>query len=131
MLELRERGARLVVLAGFDQILHPDFFARLGDVPVINVHPALLPEFGGRGMLGAKVHEAVLASGARESGATVHRAHPGKVDEVEIVVERRVPVLPADTPETLASRVLKQEHIALVEAIALFAPTPARLEGSA
>lgn len=121
-------GARLVVLAGFDRILADAFFARLGDVPVINLHPALLPSFGGRGMLGRRVHEAVLASGASESGVTVHRAHPGKVDEGEIVVQRRLPVLPGDTPETLAARVLEQEHQALVEAIARFIPAPTRAE---
>ena len=130
---LCELAAKLVVLAGFDRILDPVFFARLGDVPVINVHPALLPSFGGRGMLGRRVHEAVLASGASESGVTVHRAHPGKVDEGEIVVQRRVPVLPGDTPEALAARVLEQEHVALIEAVVRLArasgsgsPTPSR-----
>jgi phosphoribosylglycinamide formyltransferase-1 len=119
---LRASGARLVVLAGFDRILHVTFFERLAGVPVINVHPALLPAFGGRGMLGVKVHEAVLASGAKESGATVHRAEPGKVDEGEIVVQRRVPVLAGDTADTLAARVLAEEHEALVEAISRFVP---------
>jgi phosphoribosylglycinamide formyltransferase-1 len=119
---LRAADARLVVLAGFDRILHLVFFEHLGGIPVINVHPALLPAFGGRGMLGVKVHEAVLASGAKESGATVHRAEPGKVDEGEIVVQRRVPVLPGDTAGTLAARVLTEEHEALVEAIGRFVP---------
>jgi phosphoribosylglycinamide formyltransferase-1 len=117
---LRARGAQLVVLAGFARILHDAFFERLGEVPVINVHPALLPRFGGRGMLGLKVHEAVLASGATESGVTVHRAEPGKVDEGEILVQRRVPVLPGDTPDRLAERVLAHEHEALIEAIGGF-----------
>jgi phosphoribosylglycinamide formyltransferase-1 len=117
---LRARGAELVVLAGFARILDPAFFEHLGAVPVINVHPALLPSFGGRGMIGAKVHAAVLASGAKESGATVHRAEPGKVDEGEILVQRRVPVLDGDTPETLADRVLAEEHEALIDAIGLF-----------
>ena len=120
---LRHQGARLVVLAGFARILDPVFFDQLEGVPVINVHPALLPRFGGRGMIGAKVHEAVLASGAKESGATVHRAEPGKVDEGEILVQRRVPVLAGDTPETLADRVLAQEHEALIDAIRLFTPS--------
>lgn len=114
-------GVRLVVLAGFDRILCDAFFERLGPIPVINIHPALLPRFGGRGMVGSKVHEAVLASGDRESGATVHRAHPGMVDEGEIVVQGRVPVMPGDTPESLAARVLEQEHVAIVQAIARFA----------
>ncbi len=117
---LRSHEVGLVVLAGFARILDPVFFERLEGVPVINVHPALLPRFGGRGMIGPKVHEAVLASGAAESGATVHRAEPGKVDEGEILVQRKVPVLAGDTPETLADRVLAQEHEALVDAIGLF-----------
>ncbi len=108
------------MLAGFARILDDRFFERLAGVPVINVHPALLPSFGGRGMIGAKVHQAVLASGQAESGVTVHRAEPGKVDEGEILVQRRVPVLAGDTPESLAARVLAQEHEALVEAIGLF-----------
>lgn len=117
---LRDRGARLVVLAGFARILDDGFFEVLQGIPVINVHPALLPRFGGRGMLGAKVHEAVLASGATESGVTVHRALAGRVDEGEILVQRRVPVLAGDTPGSLAERVLAEEHDALVEAIRLF-----------
>ena len=108
----------LVVLAGYDRILCDEFFARLGAVPVINIHPALLPAFGG--LNGAKVHEAVLAAGVGESGCTVHLAHAGQLDAGEIVVQRRVPVLPDDDAETLAARVLEQEHLALVEAIARF-----------
>jgi len=108
----------LVVLAGYDRILCDEFFARLGEVPVINIHPALLPAFGG--LNGAKVHEAVLAAGVGESGCTVHLAHAGQLDAGEIVVQRRVPVLPDDDAETLAARVLEQEHLALVEAIARF-----------
>ena len=115
----------LVVLAGYDRILSDEFFARLGAVPVINIHPALLPAFGG--LNGMKVHEAVLAAGVLETGCTVHRAHPGVVDAGEILVQLRVPVRPGDDAPILAARVLEQEHIALVEAIARFAkPAPAR-----
>ena len=114
-------GAALVVLAGFDHILAPIFFVRLAGVPVINLHPALLPLFGGRGMHGDRVHEAVLASGATESGCTVHRVHPETVDLGEVVVQRRVPVQPGDDTATLAARVLDEEHIAIVEAIRRFA----------
>jgi phosphoribosylglycinamide formyltransferase-1 len=121
---LRESGVRLVVLAGFARILDPVFFDALEGVPVINVHPALLPRFGGRGMLGSKVHEAVLASGVPESGVTVHRAGPGTVDEGEILVQRRVRVLAGDTPGSLADRVLAEEHDALIEAIRLFLVAP-------
>ncbi len=116
-------GARVVVLAGYDRILADAFWDAVGDVPVVNIHPSLLPAFGG--LNGMKVHEAVIAAGATESGATVHRAHRGKLDEGEILVQRRVPVLPGDTPETLAERVLGAEHGALVEAVAQLALAPA------
>jgi len=119
---LSRAGARLVVLAGFDHILAPSFFVRLPGVPVINLHPALLPLFGGRGMHGDKVHAAVLASGATESGCTVHRVHPETIDLGEVVVQRRVPVKAGDDAGILAARVLEQEHIAIVEAIRRFIP---------
>jgi phosphoribosylglycinamide formyltransferase-1 len=112
-------GAELVVLAGYDRILADPFWDVLGDVPVINIHPSLLPAFGGLNRL--KVHEAVLAAGVTETGCTVHRAHRGMLDEGEIIVQRRVPVLAGDDPETLEARVLAAEHVALVEAVARFA----------
>lgn len=110
-------GARLVVLAGFDHILAPAFFVKLAGVPVINIHPALLPMFGGKGMLREKVHEAVLAAKAKESGATVHRVHPDTVDLGEVIVQLRCPVLESDDVQTLAARVLAVEHEAIVEAV--------------
>lgn len=116
---LRAAAVDLVVLAGYDRILCDAFFARLGEVPVINIHPSLLPAFAG--LNGLRVHEAVLAAGVRETGCTVHRAHPGTVDAGEILVQRRVPVLPGDDPETLAARVLEAEHAALVAAVRAFA----------
>lgn len=98
----------LVVLAGYLQLVPAQVIARYRH-RILNVHPALLPAFGGRGMYGRHVHEAVLRSGARESGATVHL-----VDEVydrgAILAQGRVPVLPGDTPERLAARVLEVEH---------------------
>lgn len=115
----------LVVLAGYDRILCDAFFERLGDVPVINIHPALLPAFGG--LNGMKVHEAVLAAGVAETGCTVHRAHAGQVDAGEILVQRRVPVLPGDDAETLAARVLAEEHRALIDAVRMFARPAARV----
>ena len=114
-------GAELVVLAGYDRILSDGFWDRLGDIPVINIHPSLLPAFGGRGMMGLRVHEAVLAAGATATGATVHRAHRGMLDEGEILVQRRVQVLPDDDPESLSARVLATEHEVLVEAVYLLA----------
>ena len=114
---LAAAGARLVVLAGFDHILDPIFFVKLAGVPVINIHPALLPFFGGRGMHGDKVHAAVLAAKAKESGVTVHRVHPDTVDLGEVVVQRRVPVREGDDVPTLSARVLEVEHEAIVEAV--------------
>jgi formyltetrahydrofolate-dependent phosphoribosylglycinamide formyltransferase len=114
-------GARLVVLAGFDHILAPGFFVKVARVPIINVHPALLPLFGGKGMHGDRVHEAVLAAGASESGVTVHRVHPDTVDLGEVVVQRRVQVRPGDDVPTLSARVLAEEHKAIVDAIRTFA----------
>jgi phosphoribosylglycinamide formyltransferase-1 len=114
-------GARLIVLAGFDHILTPVFFVKVAGVPIINVHPALLPLFGGKGMHGDRVHEAVLAAGASESGVTVHRVHPDTVDLGEVVVQRRVQVRPGDDVPTLSARVLAEEHKAIVDAIRSFA----------
>ncbi|MDP9321787.1 MAG: phosphoribosylglycinamide formyltransferase [Chloroflexota bacterium] len=114
---------QLVVLAGYDRILADPFWDVLGDVPVINIHPSLLPAFGGLNRL--KVHQAVLAAGVAETGCTVHRAHRGMLDEGETIVRRRVPVLPGDDPETLEARVLAEEHRAIVEAVGCFTRLPA------
>jgi formyltetrahydrofolate-dependent phosphoribosylglycinamide formyltransferase len=113
----------LVVLAGYLKLVPAAVTARYRD-RIVNVHPALLPAFGGRGMYGRRVHEAVLASGARESGVTVHL-----VDEVydrgAILAQRRVPVLPGDTPERLAARVLELEQ-RLLPAVVLAAAAAGR-----
>ena len=102
----------LVVLAGYLGILPPETLRALA-CPVINTHPALLPAFGGKGMYGHHVHEAVLRAGCKVSGVTVHRVTPG-IDEGPIVAQAAVPVLPDDTPDTLAARVLVEEHKLLV-----------------
>ena len=115
---------QLVVLAGYDRILADPFWDVLGEVPVINIHPSLLPAFGGLNRL--RVHEAVLAAGVAETGCTVHRAHRGMLDEGETIVQRRVPVLPGDDPATLEARVLAEEHVAIVDAVALFARSEVR-----
>ena len=113
----RSAGAKLVCLAGFLQLLRiPDDFHHR----VLNIHPALLPAFGGKGMYGHHVHEAVLASGAKVSGCTVHYAD-NEFDHGPVIMQRTVPVLDDDTPETLAARVFEQECIAYPEAIRLFA----------
>ena len=115
----------LVVLAGYDRILADPFWDVLGDVPVINIHPSLLPAFGKLNRL--SVHAAVLAAGVTETGCTVHRAHRGLLDEGEVLVQRRVPVRAGDDPETLEGRVLDAEHLALVDAVALFGRSTARV----
>jgi phosphoribosylglycinamide formyltransferase-1 len=109
----------LVVLAGWLQLVPSAVVARFHG-RMLNVHPALLPAFGGHGMYGARVHRAVIDSGARVSGATVHLVDD-RYDEGKIVAQWPVPVLPGDTPETLAARVLVVEHRILpiaVEAVA-------------
>lgn len=98
----------LVVLAGYLKLVPAPVIARYRN-RIVNVHPALLPAFGGRGMYGHHVHEAVLRSGARESGATVHLVDE-MYDRGAILARGRVPVLPGDTPERLAARVLEVEH---------------------
>jgi len=100
--------AQLVVLAGYLKLVPPSVVSRFRH-RIINVHPALLPEFGGPGMYGRHVHEAVLASGVKESGATVHYVDE-EFDRGPIIAQARVPVEAGDTPETLAARVLNAEH---------------------
>lgn len=100
--------ADLVVLAGYLKLLPRDVVARRPS-GVINLHPALLPAFGGRGMYGRRVHEAVLASGVAVTGATVHYVDE-QYDHGPIIAQWPVPVRPGDTPETLATRVLVVEH---------------------
>jgi len=103
----------LVLLAGF---LHLWKFPAKYKGRVLNIHPALLPAFGGKGMYGHRVHEAVLKSGAKESGCTVHFADL-EYDHGEIILQRKVEVRPDDTPETLAARVFAEELIAYPEAV--------------
>lgn len=105
--------ASLVCLAGFLQLLRipPDFAGR-----VLNIHPALLPAFGGKGMYGHHVHEAVLKAGVPESGCTVHIVDD-QYDHGPIVMQKRVSVVPGDTPDSLAARVFTAECDAYPEAI--------------
>jgi formyltetrahydrofolate-dependent phosphoribosylglycinamide formyltransferase len=99
---------QLVVLAGYLKLVPTAVVAQFRG-RIINIHPALLPRFGGPGMYGHHVHEAVLANGAKQSGATVHFVDE-QFDRGEIIAQERVPVSPTDTPETLAARVLEAEH---------------------
>lgn len=106
---------QLLCLAGYLKLL-PSEVVTAFPGHVLNIHPALLPKFGGKGMYGHFVHEAVIAAGETESGCTVHRV-TGAYDEGQIVVQLRCPVMPDDTPDSLAARVLALEHRAYPEAI--------------
>lgn len=121
---VREVKADLVVLGGFLSLLHiPGDYRH----KVMNIHPALLPDFGGKGMWGHHVHEAVIAAGAKESGCTVHFAD-NEYDNGPIILQRRCPVLPDDTPDDLAGRVMAEERIAYPQAIELFAQGRIKVE---
>jgi len=96
---------------------------------VMNIHPALLPAFGGKGLYGHHVHQAVLDAGVKVSGCTVHFADE-HYDHGPIIVQRTCPVLDDDTPDTLAARVFKEECCAYPEAVQLFAENRLRIEGS-
>src|SRR3989338_9005829 len=105
----------LIVLAGYMRILTNEFINSFPN-KIINIHPALLPDFGGRGMYGKRVHEAVLKSGKTESGCTVHFV-TDEVDAGPIIAQRKVPVMPHDTIAGLSERILAEEHKLLIEAI--------------
>lgn len=112
---LEAHGIDLVVLAGYLQLVPAEVVARYHG-RMINIHPALLPAFGGAGMYGMRVHRAVLEAGVRVSGATVHFVDE-RYDEGAIVAQWPVPVLHDDTPESLAARVLRVEHVLLPAAV--------------
>lgn len=112
---LQAENVDLLVLAGFLKLVPREVIEGYRG-RIINIHPALLPAFGGKGMYGIKVHEAVLQSGATESGCTVHLVDE-EYDRGRILGQARVPVLPGDTAQTLAARVLEQEHQLLPAAV--------------
>ena len=123
--ELDKVQPDLICLAGFMCFYKiPDRY--IGRV--MNIHPALLPAFGGKGMYGHHVHEAVLNTGGKVSGCTVHFAD-NEYDNGPIIVQKTIPVLEDDTPDTLAARVFDQEKNAYPEAIQLFAEGRLRLDG--
>ena len=113
--ELDERSIDLIILAGFMRILSPEFTHRYPK-RILNVHPALIPSFCGKGYYGLRVHEAALARGVKITGATVHFVNEIP-DGGEIILQKAVPVLPGDTPELLQRRVMEQaEWIILPQA---------------
>jgi len=124
---LRAHEIELICLAGFMRKIGPRV-VRAYPHRIINVHPSLVPAFGGPGMYGSHVHEAVLAYGAKVSGCTVQFINE-EYDAGPIILQRPVPVLEEDSLETLAARVLVEEHTAYVEAIKLFAEGRLKVEG--
>lgn len=121
----REAGVRLVAMGGFlKHVLIPEDFENR----VVNIHPALIPAFCGQGYYGHHVHEAVLRYGAKFSGCTVHLVD-NRYDHGPIILQRVVPVLEDDTPESLAARVFREECEAYPEAIQLFAEGRLRING--
>lgn len=124
---LEECKAEGIVLAGYMSILSSELVKRFEN-KIINIHPALIPSFCGKGFYGERVHKAVIAYGAKLSGATVHFVDEG-ADTGPIIMQESVPVLPDDTPEELAARVLKIEHKILPKSVALFCEDKLRVEG--
>jgi len=116
---LEQHDIELIVLAGYLKKIPPTVVARYRG-RIVNIHPGLLPEFGGAGMYGAKVHQAVLASGAKTSGVTVHIVDD-EFDHGPVVAQWRVPVLEGDTAESLGARVLAVEHVVFPHAVEMIA----------
>ena len=122
---LGDHGVNFIALAGYMKQVPPVVVGAYRG-RIVNIHPALLPRFGGAGMYGMRVHEAVLAAGDTTSGATVHYVDE-EYDHGPVVLQQTVPVLPGDTPELLAARVLAAEHElypAAIRRIALNERTP-------
>lgn len=111
----RGHGADTLILAGYmkkvGKILLEEYRGR-----ILNIHPALLPKYGGKGMFGIRVHEAVLAAGDKETGATIHLVDD-RYDHGRILAQSKVPVMPGDTADSLAARVLQTEHLLYSETL--------------
>lgn len=117
----------LVVLAGYLKLIPAPVVSRYRN-SIINIHPALLPNFGGKGYYGMKVHEAVIKSGVKITGVTVHFVDE-RYDNGPIILQEPVKVLPDDTPETLAERVLEVEHRVYPEVVKAFCEDKLLVEG--
>ena len=112
---LAQYNVEMIFLAGYMRMLHISVIEKYNN-RIFNIHPALLPKFGGKGMYGMNVHTAVIEAKESETGVTIHRVNV-EYDSGEIVAQTTVPVLESDTPEILAARVLEREHEFLVEVI--------------
>lgn len=124
---LKSHQVNFVVLAGYLKMLSP-IVVRHFKNRILNIHPALLPSFGGKGMYGRHVHQAVLDYGCRVSGVTVHLVDE-EYDTGPPVLQRCVPVLEGDSADDLAARILKEEHKIFSEALQLFAEERIEIEG--
>ena len=116
VMELKNAGVDFIILAGFLWKI-PDSLIKAWPQKIVNIHPALLPKYGGKGMYGHFVHEAVLAAGDTESGITIHFVDE-QYDHGKHIFQISCPVLPGDTPELLAKRVLELEHRHFSEQVA-------------
>ena len=126
--QLSERNVDFIALAGFMKMI-PSSLVAVFRHRIINIHPALLPDFGGKGMYGMNVHRAVIASGTKKTGATVHLVDE-QYDTGPIVMQASVDVLPDDTAESLAARVLDVEHRLYPSALKSFAENRVNIDGS-
>ena len=113
---LEQHQVDIIFLAGYLKFLHHKILEKYHN-KIFNIHPSLLPKYGGKGMYGINVHKAVIAAGEKETGVTIHRVNE-EYDRGEIIAQTKVPVLENDTAESLAARVLETEHKFLVEVIA-------------
>lgn len=128
MLDVLEKNhAELIVLAGYLKKI-PAKIIRQYRNRIVNIHPALLPSFGGEGMYGHHVHEAVIASGEKVSGATVHLVDE-EYDRGSIILQKTVTIVPEDTPDTLSEKVLKIEHEIFPFVLKAFAEGRISVEG--
>lgn len=113
---MRDNGVDLIVLAGF-LLMIPDFLISLYPEKIVNIHPSLLPKYGGKGMYGSHVHEAVVAAGEKESGITIHFVNEN-CDGGRIIYQATTPVEPTDTPDDVAAKVHALEYLHFPRVIA-------------
>ena len=124
--ELSRRGVNLICLAGYMKMIPQQIITKYRN-RIINIHPALLPKFGGKGMIGIHVHEAVIAAGESETGVTIHLVNE-VYDDGRILAQSRVPVQSGDSPQSLQERVLELEHHLYPETVAKIATGEISLE---